>query len=756
MDKSFYILEIDKIFDLFRANLKTKIGKNLLDNIKIFTDANKLNEEYKRFLELHDLILKYQELPFNSHLIMEEEINNAKKGTFFDEITLNDIKLELQSTHELINYFKKIDTNNLLLKEYISNLKYINHLYDLISKTITEDNKVSDNASPTLKSLRIKKEKIDKDIKNRLFDLMEKYQNIMTASNFVLKESKFALPINTSSKNSIDGIILDYSDSGQTTFIEPTIIVNLENEKKLTEYLEKEQVNKILKDITTKILKYSDDLIKNNKIIGYFDLLSAKNTFYNEYNCSIPLITEEQNICLYGARHPLLNKETVVKNDFILTREEPVMLITGPNAGGKTVALKTIATLSYMAKFALPLTIDENSSLSIFRKIYIDIGDNQSIESNLSTFSSHISNLSVIFKYITSKDLVILDELANGTDPKEGDVLSIAIIKFLLQKQCFSIISSHYPLTKKYALNNSKIKNSSFIFNEQLIEPTFKMISGVSGKSYGFLIAHKFGLNKEIINDAKNIYNKNYHNKEEIKLELLEKKEIELVSKENELEERLKEIENRENLLSKKEEEIKAKEEKLKNKKIDDFDDVIDEKIDLLNEYYDEFIQNKISKKEAERKMEELSFLNSTEEIRIGDYCENKSLGISGIVSNIQGEKVYLTSDDGLSFNINKSKLRRIEPPKKQISKKNTVDKDIFNQKQVDFSLNIIGLRKDEAMEKLNNYLSDCVIKKYKSVDIIHGFGTGILKKAVSEELKKSVLVSSFEVDGAITHVKLK
>ena len=244
-----------------------------------------------------------------------------------------------------------------------------------------------------------------------------------------------------------------------------------------------------------------------------------------EIKATIPILSNKQEICFYNARHPLLTLDKVIGNNFILNEEHPLMLISGPNAGGKTVALKTVATLTYMVKLGIAIPVDENSKVGYFNRIFIDIGDNQSIENNLSTFSAQVNDLAVILKLISSRDLVVLDEICNGTDPKEGDSLAIAIVRYLLSKKCIALVTSHYPLLKKYGLSNQKVVNASFIFDQEKLEPTFKMTFGISGKSFGFSIANKFGIEETIVNDAKKIYEENYLSDEDRKIEVLEEKE---------------------------------------------------------------------------------------------------------------------------------------------------------------------------------------------------------------------------------------
>lgn len=750
MDKVFFTLEIDKILLLLTNKIKSLSGKKIISNIQVLPNKEKLVYEYNKLAEMINVVRIYRDLPLSSNILVKETFEIAKKGSYLDEISLNELKNEVYLTFEIIKFFNKVDIDIPNLKQIISKLKFIESIYVRINRTISNENKVLDSASKKLKELRDKINRLDKEIRSQINSLSSKYKDIMKSENYVIRDGRFVLPISTSLKASIEGVIHDVSDSGQTTFIEPTSIVNLENEKHLTSLLERDEVNRILKELTNECLKYEDDLINNNRIIGQLDFLEAKAKFSLEFNCNIPEISNKQEIKLLGARHPLLNQDNVVPNDFILDEEHPMMLISGPNAGGKTIALKTVATLIYMSKLGLPLLIEEGSKIGFFKKIYIDIGDNQSIESNLSTFSAHISTISVILKYISSRDLVVIDELGNGTDPKEGDALSVAIVKYLLSKKCISLISSHYPLLKKYGLSNNKIVNASFVFNEDKMEPTFKMLFGVSGKSYAFLIGQKFGLPFDVIKEAKNIYTKNYQSKVDVKIDYLDNKERELIRKENELNLRLKKASDLSKSLDEKETALKEKELNLKNKKIEELDNIIDNKIDEINDIYNDFLENKEKGiKEIETKLNALSLREKTDEVlNIGDFVEVKALGASGQITRINGNKISFTSDGGFSLNTTKDHVVKIPTPKEKLHQSRNIDQEIAHDKIVSTSLNLIGLHIDEAVPILEKYIDDCVIKKYKEVRIIHGYGTGQLKRAIHESLRHNVNVKSFELGG--------
>ncbi len=763
--ETFNTLEIDKILSKITRYLKTSFGKNLVSNYRFLPDLKSIQNEYDFINEVDALIMNHGDLPIVSEIDIKQILDNAKKGMRLDEASLNKIKNEIYLVDEVRKYLlkKTVETPN--VDNLVSKFTSLEDLYNDIDRSISIENSVKDRASRKLFDIRTNLARLEKQIRQNISKLFNQYKDIISGDNFVLRDGRFVLPISTSEKSKINGVIHDISDSGQTTFVEPAEVVLLENEKKVLELEERDEINRILTELTKKCLEYEEPLKLNTKILGKLDTYQAKTKYMVEINGCTPELSPNQEVYLYEARHPLLNKEVVVPNDFILTNEHPLMLISGPNAGGKTIALKTVATLVYMTKLGLPIPANKNSKVGYFKKIYVDIGDNQSIESNLSTFSAHIDNVASIIRHVTSKDLVAIDELCNGTDPKEADALAVSIVKYLLQKNCITLISSHYPLLKKYGMSNAKIVNASFIFNQDLLQPTFKMHVGSSGKSFGFLIAEKYGIPKSINNEAIRIYKKNYQSEVDIKIESLENREQEIIRKEEELELLTEKLKNQEAKLKETEEKLKERESKLKERKLTDLDEIIDEKLREIDTIYEEFLSNKKEKyRESAGKIEKLRLFseNEPEEINVGDYVQIKSLGIQGTVNKIEGNKVYLSDEGGFSLTTTKDACTKIEAPKKSTRKSINIDSEAVKTKPISPTLNIIGLRVDEGVEEVEKYIDECVLRRMKEVRIIHGYGTGQLRTAVHKALKSNKFVNEFHIanesegGGGSTIVKLK
>ena len=746
MNKVEEVLEVDKIRQNIKKFTKTIIAKQKIELLTPSSDFNFVKKELNRLNQALKTMNLYGDFPIRSELDMFETINFAKKGNVFNEITLNNIKEEIQVTIDTIKYSLSITEDFDDLNELFMSLKANEKLYNEINSAISIDNTVKDSASKALFDIRKNIYSLNKNIHTTLNKLFSKHKDKLSGDNFVLRNGHYAIPVNSSFKSNFDGIVQDVSDSGLTTFIEPKEILELENELAVLKIKERDEINKILFALTNKVVEDGNNLINNNEVLGELDFLSAKVKYAKEIDANIPKLNKEKTFKLFNARHPLIDKNICVPNDFILGNDKTLMIISGPNAGGKTIALKTIAICSYMVKLCLAIPTSVDSEICVFDKIYVEIGDKQSIESNLSTFSAHISSISVIFQYLTSSDLVVIDELCNGTDPKEGEALAVAIVKKLLKIGALTIVSSHYELLKKYGFTNKQILNASFIFNEKNVTPTFKILLGVSGKSYGFLISKKYGLESDIITEAKKIYEDSFASEDDKKLHALDEKERYLATKEEKLKVRQESLNREKENLNRLNKNLKEKEIKLKNNKIDKFDTYLNDKYNEINNIYNAFIKDKDIKK-AEAKLDKINLnKKKNENITAGNYVSLKNLGIIGKVVSENGNKITISSSDGFTVKATKDQCELIEPPKDTLKPQIDADKYILNQKPISSSINLVGYRVDDATIALDKYLDDCVLKGLKEVKVIHGYGSGKLREGIHKFLKTRKNVQSFRI----------
>ena len=745
-------LEIRRVLDEVKSFSKTEKGNTKIDTLKMLS-LEEAEKSLKLVSQMSDFILKYGAIPISSSFDLEKYIEIALKGGVLTPLDLDHIASDVITANRLNNFFKKADKSSFYeLTELVGKLYDISELEKKIHFVIAPNLTIKDDASPTLSGIRASIHKTENDVRRLASGLIHKYHDYLTEDNLTLRNDHYVLPVETSKKNSVPGVIHDISDSGQTTFIEPEILVQLSNKICSLRIEEKEEIYRLLKMLTSEVVQYSSQITSNNFVIAELDFISAKAEYSNKHNCLVPSFSKERIIDLKGARHPLIDETKVVANDFKFDESQRIIIISGPNAGGKTVALKTLGLLVMMAQMGLAIPTKEKGNISYFPRIYADIGDNQSLSDNLSTFAAHVSNLSTITHFVTSKDLVLLDELGTGTSPNEGEALALAVSDFLLSKKCFAFISSHFEKMKEYAYRRENVTNAMMVFDEKKLLPTYVLKIGYPGRSYGLEMANRYHLDKDVVDAAKKNLAKTgtrsvsdvidklnavLHENEELNKKLKEDKRL--------LEGKTKDINYQNKVLKDKKENLLSDVEETKIKMIEDAKKKINEILKILdkpNLKQHELIEAKTKLKNLEETEE---VFDSNEEIKIGDYVEVADLEIIGKVTKINKEKVELISVDGMSV---KSTLNKLKKTTKipGISKKSAGNPDdfVFSKTNVKLELNIIGKHVDEAIEEVAKYLDDCLLKNFKTVRIIHGMGTGALRDAVRDYLDTCSFVESY------------
>lgn len=737
----YHTLEFNRIQESILEFAKTEKGKELIFEMKMNSNPKEVKSSLDELDEMMNLIQRYGPLPISSSVAILNLIDIAKKTAMMTPSDLNHVLNDIELSDKLIAHYQKHGGEYPLLGEYINSMAELSSLKNAIKRVITPSLTVSDNASPTLKEIRHKIKTLEASLNSKVSSLAYRYSSYLNDSNVTIREGHFVLPVKTVNKNKVLGIIYDVSDSGNTTFIEPLELVQLNNDIASKKYEENEEVRKILKELTALVLLQEDEVIHNNNVIGYIDFIAAKANYALNNDMVIASLSNKQEIILENAKHPLIDKSKVVGNDYHLDEEKRIVVISGPNAGGKTVSLKVVGLLTLMNQCGLALPVNK-ATLGIFEHIYLDIGDNQSLSDNLSTFSGHMKNIAEIIDVTKGKDLVLLDELGTGTDPKEGEIIALVVLKEIEKKHSLAMISSHYSKIKEYAYLSNNVENSSMLFDEEKLLPTYIYKYQAPGKSYGFEVATRYGIKKDVIEEVKNEYLSEDKNDFESLLSKLNKQIDET--------ERLK----RENLLAKQnlerqQKELEKAQENLKNQKDHLLESVKQEKEQILkevNEQIDEVIKslNKSDiklheainlKKQVEELKEVETVIIYDEEIKEGDYVLYPSLSLEGKVTRINGKKAHILSSDGLSYDIELSKLHKIAPRKTQKVKSNDNYYESKINTNVGLELNIIGMRREEAKEALEKYLDNVKIKNIKQVRIIHGFGNGVLRKMVHEYL---------------------
>ena len=745
-------LEIEKVISEIRDYSLTEIGKNKLVTLKMLS-KEQCALALSQVNEMTKFILKHGSLPISSSFDLTKYIELVNKGGVLSPLELDHVALDVLTAKKVADFFRKAEKD-----EFFYILKIVDKLYDIspleikIHTVIAPNLSVKDNASETLRKIRDNIRKKENDVRQISGDLIRKYHEFLSEDTITIRNDHYVLPVETVHKNKVPGVIHDISDSGQTTFIEPSNLVKLSNDICVLKIEEKEEIYRLLKYLSDEVKKLAPEIENNNIVIGELDFIAAKVEYSNKHNCCVANLSNERVIEMVEARHPLIDDSRVVANNFLFNKEQRLIIISGPNAGGKTVALKTLGLLVMMNQMGLAIPTKEPANLAYFPKIFADIGDNQSLSDNLSTFAAHVSNLSTITHFVTANDLVILDELGTGTSPNEGEALALAISDFLLNKKCLAFISSHFEKMKEYAYRREFVKNAMMVFDEQKLVPTYLLKIGYPGRSYGLEMANRYHLDKEVVETArKNLAKTGTRSVSDVidKLNavLRENEQINKKLKEDKrlLEGKTKDINYQNKVLQSKKESLLEDVNEIKEKMIADVQAQIDAALKVMNNpnakahelIEAKAILNKIN--ENEEAIEE------GEEINLNDYVEIANLSLVGRVKKINNEKVEIITTDGMTVKSTLNKLKKVAVlPEKKLKNTQNVDDLVFSKIQVKLELNLIGKHIDEAIPELAKYLDDCLIRKFKVVRIIHGMGTGSLRNAIRNYLDSCSFVESY------------
>ncbi len=743
-------LEFYKIKDKLKQYVHCELALYYVQNLKMLSKdaleyALKELNEASMYASNYKGIVIYQIKNIMNDLSLLLKEGNANIEFFYT------VSLMLENVYQIKKDYIK-EERFAILNSHIDNLKNLESLKNRIDSIISNDLSIYDHASNQLYSLRNQIKKEEASQSKILSSLMNKYRAYLNDERMALRSQGLALPIKTSFKNKVDGVVIDMSSTGNTSFIMPIEILLSNNKISLLKEQEQQEIIRILKDLANYCTQFVDDIRRNLITLASLDFLFAKVAYGFEIKGVIA--QKKDSIELVEARHPLIDMDKIVANSFIFENKK-IMLITGPNAGGKTVALKTVALLVVMNQCALMVPSKE-ANLPYFSNIFLDIGDDQSLSENLSTFTSHINALKNAVSNVDEQSLVIIDELGHGTSPLEGEALAVGVLKFLHEKNSFAMVSSHYDGLKNFALENDYILPCSMIFDEDNLCPTYKIRLGSISKSYGIEVSLREGLKQEIIDYAKEYLSKIKNSQQEKTINVLNNKLLEVDNLKAILEEEKKSLE--ENLKKQEQELNKIKQEKAKLE--DSFQEekekmLLDAKKDVEN-LLAQFKQKKdvklheviaLKKKLDDSINSEQEEIDENSEIfKINDRVIYKPNSLKGYVKEISKDKVIINLDTGLIIKVKSNTLTHV---KENNNVKKVPNKPLFISKHdlnmsVSLECNVIGLHVQEALEVISKYLDDALKVKYKQVRIIHGNGTGKLRFAIHEYLKKQKFVSSF------------
>ena len=768
MDAILNKLEYNEIIKKLSGYCKTYLGKNLCEQLVPNFSYEQVDVLLNETKQANTLLHQKGIPPFYETEELEKYIKVLESNQTLSIKGLLNFAVLLKMCRELKEYF--YDDSSVAF-EYLE--KYFSFLYSNpsieknIFDKIIDENSVADNASSKLASLRRNRKNFEQEVKDKLngFIHSSTYAKYIMEPIVTIRNNRYVIPVKEEYRSYIKGFIHDTSSSGSTLYIEPTSIFELNNKINHIKIEEDIEIERILQILSSSLYEYVDQLKNNLTLISSIDLIFAKANFGIDSFGIIPVLNNNKYIDLYKAKHPLIDKDKVVPIDISLGKNYVSLLITGPNTGGKTVALKTVGLLLLMAYSGIPIPCSESSSISVFSHIFADIGDEQSIQESLSTFSAHIKNIVEITNIADNNSLVLLDELGSGTDPLEGAALAISILSYLKDIGSIVCCTTHYQELKEYALITDGFENASFEFDIENLKPTYKLLVGIPGKSNAFAISKRLGLNEKILNVANNHLKDDKIPIEELLKSVYDSK-LEIEKQKEETEKNLRQVELlRKSLEQKQDDVLEKRAQLLENAKLEARDILLSAKeeateiIHELNNFSDikqaNNLRNKLNDKlKAINSVHYTEQNNSFEALTESDVKDGLNVYITSLGSNgfIVGNKINKSNEvqvqvGNMKMNIKLSDLRKslTNTVKVKESGKVTTNKE-SKAKTVSPEINVIGQNVDEAIYVIDKYLDNCASANISPVRIVHGKGTGKLREGIHSFLKKNPHVKSFRI----------
>ena len=768
MKQAIQILEFNKIKQTVDSLCACSLGQKRVEYLSPSIDEKQVEYSLNQSDEALKIILALGEAPLGGVTDITEAIKRAKISAMLSAQELLGISRLLYAVSQLKTFSERLNEIKVdapIFSSQVNSLVSLNSLQTAINDCIDETGYILDSASSELRSIRRSIQSTEARIKEKLNHVVSERRNKLTDGIVTIRNERYVVPVRAEAKNTFGGTVHDQSSSGNTYFIEPKEVVDLNN--KLQEYHveERREIERILRALTEEVKKFVDALAVNVEVLGEIDFMFAKGKYARLINGTRPKMNTKGIICLVAARHPLIDQKVVVPNDIELGDEYTTIVITGPNTGGKTVTLKTVGLLTLMAQAGLLIPAHETSQLAIFDHVFADIGDEQSIEQSLSTFSSHMTNIVRIMERLTVNSLILFDELGAGTDPKEGASLAISILDYVKVRGARTIATSHYPELKAYAYENDDVINASVEFNIETLSPTYRLLVGVPGRSNAFEISKRLGLKEAILTTAR---------------AYVETERTEMTDLITKLEDRGLELDHEIQLLQKQNQEVEAMRLDYE-RKIAKFET---ERERVLEDIKKEAFENiRQAKEEAEQIVADLRQAKKMADLSIKDHeltekltslkkseakqaeqfkrkARNKAPLKAGdevmvLSLNRQGELIEKTKYGDwmvqlgmMKVNIKEEDLEylRQSVKKKDSGKGKMIHKRITN---VGIQLDFRGDRYEYAMLRLDKYMDEVLLAGYQTVTIIHGHGTGALRQGVHKYLKKNKHVASFRFGGA-------
>ncbi|MFR4863363.1 MAG: endonuclease MutS2 [Lachnospira pectinoschiza] len=772
-NKSLSTLEYNKIISRLVSFACSDGAKQILHKLEPMTDIDKINTALDYTNDALTRVYQKGSVDFSRIKDIRGSIARLKVGSSLNSLELLNISMLLECAAHIKGYYEQRADS---IQPLIDMLDPVTLLNNAIKKCIISEDEISDDASANLRSIRRQKNIAADRIHTELNKILNSPSTRTYLQDYVIttRQGRFCLPVKAEYKSLMPGMVHDQSSTGSTVFIEPAAVVKLNNDIRELELKEQAEIEVILADLSAKAAEYTDSLLSDYEILTNLDCIFAKALLSRHFNCSRPVMNNKGIVNIKKGRHPLIEPHTVVPIDIYLGTDFNLLIITGPNTGGKTVSLKTVGLLTLMAQAGLNIPALEHSDIAVFDNIFADIGDEQSIEQSLSTFSSHMTNTVDILKKADSNSLILFDEIGAGTDPTEGAALAIAILDSLHRRNITTMATTHYSEIKMYALTTDGVENACCEFDVQSLRPTYRLLIGVPGKSNAFAISKKLGLSDNIINDASRRLDS-----EDIKFEDLvtdlEQSRVTIEREREELNEYKAQIAQLKSELTKKTERLdertdniirKANEEAARILK--DAKEYADKTINAMNKHgmtvkelekHRSAIREKMNKRQEKLKIEPANNISEHKahdisEFKVGMHVKVLTMNVIGTVSQIHKNKNQVTVLVGsLSTKMdikNLAILKGYKDPAETSSKPKGAGGSgkikMSKSSSVSSEINLLGYTVDEAIAVLDKYLDDAYIARIPQVRIVHGKGTGALRSGITSYLHGVPYIKEFRL----------
>ncbi len=790
-EKVLKTLEYNKIIDLLTEYATSESGRELCRKLKPMTDLEAIEDAQAKTRDALSRIFKKGSLSFSGLHNIGASLKRLEIGGTLgiEELLRIASLLEVAKRAKAYSRSDREDTKADSLDELFDKVEPLTPLLDEIRRCIISEDEIADDASSTLKNIRRSMKNINDKIRNQMNTMLNNTdtRNLLQDAVVTMRNGRYCLPVKAEAKGQVPGMIHDQSSTGSTIFIEPMAVVKLNNDLKELFLKEQEEIEVILANLSAQVAEYISFLQDDYQVLTELDFIFAKGSLAKSYNGTAPLFNTEHRIRIRKGRHPLLDSHKVVPIDIHLGDDFDLLIVTGPNTGGKTVSIKTVGLFTLMGQAGLHIPANDRSELSIFHEVFADIGDEQSIEQSLSTFSSHMTNIISILDRVDEDSLVLFDELCAGTDPTEGAALAISILTRLHNYGIRTMATTHYSELKVFALSTPGVENACCEFSVETLSPTYRLLIGIPGKSNAFAISGKLGLSQDIITEAKKHLTEQDESFEDL-ISDLESSRVTIEKERLEVEQYKQEIASLKKKLEQKQERIDSQKEKIIRQAneeahaiLREAKEVADQTIKNFHKYGKATPSMKDMEQERSKLRDKMNSLekdmslkqknaqtnhNVPKKLRIGDTVKVLSMNLTGTVHTLPNEKGDLYVQMGILRSlVNIKDLILVEEtPVLGNKKKSTGAGKIKMAKSASVSteINLIGKTTDEAIALLDKYLDDAYIAHMPSVRIVHGKGTGALRNAVHNHLKRLKYIKSYrlgefgEGDAGVTIAEFK